>query len=322
MISWEGQMGLAKESSYGTPVDPTRFLDVQSGNVEAEATRVLSEEARGDRWQHRDEFTGLDYTLSWEQWGSPNHIGEEIYYALGAVSTATLSGSEKRHTITPNSSLPSFTLSVDRNVGANPTFRLAGSKINSLSFENTARDILRITVDGNGQKHDWVSALSPSDSDYPSVRPFQFKDLALSKGYDGVAPSADTTIERFMVSIVNNLVTDKVTADGTDYIAELPEGVLEITGAFDREFEGQEDFNKFVADADLDIVATWTSVSMGTNDYRLQLDLPKCKITSLPLPQIAGTSERGVYTVEFRGLYYVTDSRVMAAILDNIVASY
>lgn len=315
-------MGIATETVFGTAVNPTRYIDVESGNVETTPARVLGESARGTRWQYRDELTGLDYTFTWELWSAPNHIGENLYYALGSVSTATLSGSEKRHTITPASSLPSFTISIDRNVGASPTFRLAGSKINSLSLENTARDILRLTVEGSGQKHDFAAAISPGDADYPSVRPFQFKDLAISKGYAGVAPSSDQTIERFMLSIVNNLVTDKVTADGTDYISGLPEGVLEVTGAFDREFEDVTDFNNFVSDSQLDMVATWTGPSMGTNPYRLQLDIPNARITTLPLPPIAGTSERGMYTVEFRALYYVTDTRVMAAILDNTVASY
>lgn len=322
MISWQGQMGLASETVYGTPVDPARYVDVENGNTEATLVRVIGESARGTRWQYRDEKTGADYTFTWELWAAPNHIGENLFYALGAVSTATLEGSEKRHTFTPNSSLTSFTTSIDRAIGASPTFRLAGCKINSLSLENTARDILRLTAEGSGQKHDWAAAISPVDADYPSVRPMQFKDLAFSKGYAGSAPSSDQTIERFMISIVNNLVTDKVTADGTDYISSLPEGVLEVTGAFDREFEDQTDFNNFVSDSQLDMLATWTGPSMGTNPYRLQLDLPNCRITTLPLPQIAGTSERGMYTVEFHALYYVTDTRVMAAILDNTVASY
>jgi hypothetical protein len=141
--------------------------------------------------------------------------------------------------------------------------------------------------------------------------------LAFTTGYGGSAPSADTTIERVSVTITNNLITDKVSATGTDYIAALPEGILQVTGAFDREFEDVTDFNAFVADNQLDIVATWTGSSMGTNDFQLQLDLPNCRITTHPLPQIAGTSERGMYTVEFKALYYTTDSRVMAVILDN-----
>jgi hypothetical protein len=317
MISWQGQMGVGVESVYGTPVAVTRYIPCQTGNSETTAERVPSEEARGTRWQYRNEKTGLDYTFTWEQWGTPGDIGEAIYYALGAISTQVLIGTERRHTITPASSLPSFTMSLDRAVTATPTFRGAGAKINTLTFENTARDVLRLSIEGSLQQHAWAAAISPGDSDYETMRPLQFKDLAFSKGYNGASPSSDTTIERLMLSINNNLITDKVTANGSDYIAALPEGILEVTGAFDREFEDVADFNAFVADQQLDVLATWTGSSMGTNDFRLQIDCPNARITTHPLPPAAGTSERGMYTVEFSALYYTTDTRVLAVILDN-----
>ena len=320
MISWQGQMGIGKEGSYGSAAAVSRYIECQSGNAEVVSVRVESEEARGTRWQYRDLQVGLDYTFTWEMWAHPENIGEVLEGALGSLSSAVLVDSERRHTITPASSLPSWTLSLDRATGDSPTQRIIGAKIDTLTLENTARDVLRITVDGPAQKHDDAAAISPTDSDYATltVPPFIFKDLAFTKGYNGVAPSSDQTIERFIVSIVNNLVTDKVTAQGTDYIAAFPEGILVVTGAFDREFEDVTDFNAFVADQQLDIVATWTGPSMGTNDYRLQVDIPNARITTLPLPAIAGTSDRGVYTVEFHALYYVTDTQVMQIILDNM----
>ena len=320
MISWQGQMGIGKEiGGYGVAVAPTRYIECQRGNAEITAARVVSEEARGTRWQYRDIKTGLDYAFNWEMWAHPGNIGEILEAALGTLSSVTLIDTEKQHTIIPASTLPSLSISVDRAVGASPTFRLAGAKIDTLTFENTARDVLRLTVDGAAQKHALVAALAPVDADYTdlSIPPFIFKDLALTKGYNGVAPSADTTIERFMVSIVNNLVRDKITAEGTDYIAALPEGILVVTGAFDREFEDVNDFNAFVADQQLDIIVTWTGSSMGTNDYRLQLDIPNARITTLPLPEIAGTSDRGMYTIELHALYYATDERVLAVLLNN-----
>lgn len=321
MISWEGQMGIGKETGgYGVAVTPTRYIECQRGNAEVTAARAVSEEARGTRWQYRDLKVGLDYAFNLEMWAHPESVGELFEAALGSLSSGDLAGAgEKRHTIVPASSLPSLSLSVDRGVGASPTFRLAGAKIDTLTLENTARDVLRLTVEGAAQQHELVAALSPTDSDYAdlSIAPFIFKDLSFTKGYNAASPSADTTIERFMISVVNNLVRDKVTAEGTDYIAALPEGILVVTGAFDREFEDVNDFNAFVADQQLDIVATWTGSSMGTDDYALQVDVPNARITTLPLPEIAGTSERGMYTIEFHALYYVTDERVLAIILDN-----
>jgi len=318
MIAWQGQMGVAKESSYGTAITtPTRYIACQTGNIETVVARVASEEARGTRWEYRDEKTGIDYTFTWEQWAVPGEIGEVLEYAFGDVSSQVLIGDENRHTFTPASSLPSFTMFVDKAVTATPTYRGAGAKINTLTLENSARDILRLTVEGSLQQHLWAAVISPGDSDYESMRPLQFKDLAVSKGYAGVSPTSDTTIERFAVTITNNIITDKVSANGTEYIAALPEGILQVTGAFDREFEDANDFNAYVADNQLDIIATWTGSSMGTNDYSLQLDVPNARITTNPLPQIAGTSERGIYTVEFKALYYSTDARVIAAILDN-----
>lgn len=321
MLRWEGVMGIAEEVSYGGAVSPTRHLAVNRGQATVDPVREEDARATGTRWQFRSVLLGLDITYSFELWITPKNIGEILKWTLGSSTPTVLAASEYRHTVVPASSLDSFTISIDREETANPTKQYAGCKVNSLTIASAARAILLATVEGNGQQEGDAAALSPTLSDF-AVDPFVFKNLAVSVGLNGDSPSSDEEIERVQVVFNNNLITDKVTANGTDYIADLPEGMFEVTGEFDKEFAALSEYNAFIANQQLDLVATWTGASMGTNPYRLQIDIPDARITSLPLPEIAGASERGVYTVAFRALYSVTDSRVCAAILDNDIASY
>jgi len=323
-MQWEGALGVGEESQYGVGVAPTRYIAPLRAGSPTTPTKVDDDRATGQRWRYRSPLTGLDYTFDWEQWVEGRNFGEILKWALGAVSTINHpdgGSGEKRHTFSHVSTLPSFSLSLDRNVSANPTKRYVGARINSLTLANGPREALIATPEGFAQKEDDQAALAPSLAEF-EYDPFMFHQLSAYIGLNAATPVYDPDLERIQFVISNDLVTDKVTANSSLYIADLPVGRLLVTGEFDREFESLAEYNSFVANQQLDIRAVWLGDSMGTAFYRLEIDVPNARITSLPLPEISGASERAVYTVAFEALYYSTDSKVVSVVYDNDIASY
>lgn len=326
MMRWKGLQGVGEEGTYSEFTAPTRKIAVNRGNAITTPAREDASQATGSRYLYRSVLLGLDEALDWEQWVTPRNIGEVLKWALGASDPTDLGDDSYQHEITIATELPSFTLSVDRGIDTNPTFQIAGCKINTLTLENSARGILSASVDGVGRFHRNTSSLSASAADLAQFgnAPFIFQQLAVGKGIAGAAQANDTRITRISVSFLNNLVTDKVTSDGSFYIHELPEGELMVTGAFDKQFQDLAEFNAMVGDSRLDLTLTWIGGLIGgSNYYTLVIDLPNLAITSEPLPEISGGNEQQILTVEFVAKYFAnSDNKVASATLINNIASY
>jgi len=321
---WEGVIGIGEEASYGGGVAATEFIAAVRCNSNAERISPEDNRATGERPIFKSVMTGLDFAYDWEQWAEPRNLGRVLKFGIGSVNTTTpggFAGNERRHTFSHGTTLPSFSLSMDRAVGATPTKRYVGAKINTLTFENAARDILLLTVEGAAQQEGDQAALSP-DLDEFEYDPFMFHQLSVEIGLNGATPAQDQTIERVHCVINNDLITDKVVANSSLYIADLPVGRLRLSGEFDKEFANTNEYNVFLANQQLDVKYIWSGDTMVGQPYRLEIDIPNCRITSLPLPEVAGVSERGIYTVAFIGIWNSTESRALQVILDNDITSY
>lgn len=321
---WEGALGIGKEGSYGEGTAPAIYIAVVRANADTERISPEDGRATGQRPLFRSVITGLDFTFSWEQWAEPRNIGEILELLMGTLNTTTpgtFTGDETRHTFDHASSIDSFSLSIDRGVGTSPAKRYVGARINTFTLESAPRDVVTVSVEGFAQQESNQAALAPSLAEF-EYDPFTFDELSMSIGLAGSAPALDQAIERVSITISNDLISDKVTANSTLYIAELPIGRFRVSGEFDREFESITEYNAFVANSQIDMLCEWNGDTIATNPYRLYVDIPNARITSLPLPEIAGASERSTYTVAFEGFYYSTDSRALQIILDNDVTSY
>lgn len=316
---WKGLMGIGEEFRWGTWTPPTTKIAVN--NLSARTLRVGEDGSHvtGNRYFYRTPMTALDEEFSWEQWVTSRNIGDVLEWAFGRVADGGVPGAYT-HTYSTARELRSFTLSLDRDVDDNPTYQLCGCKINELTLENAARAPLIATVAGAGKEHRHASALTLLTADHTRFgrNPFRFHHLLFSKGLDGATPTTDTTIERFSVTLNNQLITQVNTANRSLYIAKLPEGELMVTGAFDKEFDDRDEFDSFIAEDQLDMQAVWTD----GNNHSLSLDLPNCRIITDDLPDVAGGSERQLITVEFVAMYSVADAEVISGVLTNDIENY
>lgn len=316
MMEWEGIVGVGEEQVWGDGLNqPQKLIGVVS--AEQVVTPIIPEDNRATKSRARRVavLCGLDYAFNWQQWVNRSNIGEVLEYLFGSQSSA---GSDPyTHTyayVTTSLGLPGFTLFVDRGIGANPADALMGCVMNQVVFENSAADILMATCEGVGRERSQEAAISLTSADCTrlGLDPFKFSQLTFKKGIDGAALVTDTTPERLSITITNNIVTDKRSADQSLYIQRPKAGIFEVTGAYDIEFEDYEEYDALVANQQLDVEATWSD---GT--YSLLLRVPNARITASPLGSIGGTSDRSMVTIEFSGLYDCDSSEVAHAVLVN-----
>jgi len=327
-MQWQGLTEITEEGSYAGFATGGRVIAVDRGS--AAPDRIGEEDSRATQTRvaaYRSTLLGIDEPYSFDLKVTGVNIGEILKWALGAAnSSGDLGGGTYRHTFTLANVLESFTLAFDRGVTPQPRCQIAGCKVNTLTFENAARDILGATVEGVGKIHRFNGAMTVSEANKANfaMKPFIFANLEVRKGLDGAAQAVDTQLERVSVAINNTLATDVVTSDGSKYINRLPEGELAVTGAFDVEFQDRNTYNVFIGNQQLDLTFVWVGdeIVAAGNRYRLALDLPNCIITTLPLPEIAGGSDRQMQTVDFVAIYDLTDQRVIRAQLVNGVVSY
>ena len=324
-MRWDAIVGFAEEASWAAMISaPSKLIAVTRGNQVTE--RIAIEDARATKTKHPHQsvLVGLNETFSWEQWGTPNSIGEILKFTLGDVSSGVITGSEYRHTYSVVEDSPSFTFFIDRGIAISPTKRVAGCKINTLTLECTPRNVLVVSVDGAGKYSDKSASLAVDNDACISFEeePFTFKDLIFKKVAGDGAVVQDESIERFSMSIAKNLTVDKVTANGSYYIGGLPEGMMAITGSFDKEFSDWDEYDAFVANERWQIEVTYQGASMGVNPYRLYISLPNTRLSAVPLPEVSGSNERMTGSFEFVGLYKCSEAKAISVILDNTTASY
>lgn len=321
-MEWEGVIGIAKEQIWGVPfIAPTK--KIACNTVSARTVPTVPDDVRATktRMARLAVLTALVEEFSWEQWVNPLNIGEVLEYLFGSVVDG-IPGPPYLHTYsmaTTSGGLPGFTLFVDRGVGASPTKAITGSKINQVTFENSAADILLASIEGVGRNTVDKTAMIITDADCAqfATDPFIFSDLVYRQALNAAALAVDQTLENLSIVINNNIVVDKRTADNSMFIQEQNAGMLEVTGSYDKEFESWAEYNAFVANQQLDMEFTWTS---GANI--LQLLIPNARITNLPLPDIGGSSDRAIVTIEFKGLYDCTAAYGISCLLTNTEEDY
>ncbi|MDM4718458.1 phage tail tube protein [Micromonospora sp. WMMA1363] len=149
----DSYVGLAEETTYGTPVAPARFLEMVSEGFAGKYERINSEAYRaGQRVLHRDRFApnpkGAGGDLKIE--GQDSGLGVLLVHAFGAVSTGAPDGDVTPHTITVGDLAgKSLTVQVGRvdNAGTLHPWTYEGGKIASWELSNAVDGVLELSFE-------------------------------------------------------------------------------------------------------------------------------------------------------------------------------
>jgi len=309
-------IGIAKETSYGEPVTPAKFIDIVKESIGADQEILLAETVRGRDYYKQSAGVvkvsgGFDFFVAPE-----NGIGQLLYYCLGTVSSAQQGGTAAYlHTITPADNPPSFT--VEKGLDAITGLQYPGCKVSKLTLKSVRKENLSCSIDLIGKTEKVVSLSTPTWSNLP--------DLTFMQGTFKIDASACGDITGIEARIFNALLGDEYRPQSR-VISKLPVGSRKVEGRLDLEFVDKAQLEKFYgAAAATEPQATLTGVALdlkwegatieGAYKYSLQLEIPQVYYTTAKA--VLNKRDLILQGVDFEAIYDATSTWVIRAKLQN-----
>lgn len=335
-MKWETFIGVDDAQVAGVLTNPYYF-GVNSFDLPPAIEFNKADVATGTRSFYRNVPTRKDLAGSLGFEADPETIARLLWWGLGRPVSAAFPvpiGTQTIHTFKPLKAAPildPFYVREFKAVTGETNGLLYGpAKMNGITLEATAGEKLM----ASGEfvvSHPAVQAagVHPAES-FPDLetKPFVFDQLVfLDDDHAAFAPATSVAVERMMLNIANNLVTDKRAAQAANsqYPSDLPEGKLEINGEIDLQFDNSDRYDDFMANTEKMMQATFTGPIMtgGTNPYLLQINIPRVSLTEHNRGgAIEGGSDRLVATLGFVALYDATELTELEIILQNLTAAY
>ncbi|MGE4338198.1 MAG: phage tail tube protein [Pigmentiphaga sp.] len=287
----DAQAGMVEESTYGTYVAPTRFYEFNSESIAPVVAKLYSRPLGSGRIQRtsrrRTSVTGAGGDINID--AVNRGMGVLLKQMFGKVTSAQV-GETAEYTQTyvpdPNGKRGlSATVQVGRpsTDGTIRPFSYVGGKVIGWSLAAALDDIVKINT-----TWDFKTQTTSEDVETASyaddVVPFTFLDGALSIGGSPVA-----TIKAVNVAWAEAQDTAR-RYFGNQKGEPLPNGMLELTGQFDSEFNDMAAHDAWVAgDEIVDAVITFTgeTIPEESNPYKIVLTIPSLEYTG-SAPAIGG----------------------------------
>jgi len=281
-------IGIGKESTYRTAVSVTEYIDVISESIEPSWDRVKLEQA-GYRFATDKLPGGFKETGSIDLYVDAQSISKFFEGLLGSVSTSDDGQSPVvayKHTITPATSLPSYTLEVFPESPATYSRQIAGTGILSMRLEAEAGSPITASIGILGAKESLISPSSTSPT-FANVSPLPFNNSSVE-----MEDSAIATVEAFRLDISNTIPDDAFVLNDMFLPALRLEGG-EVTGEMDIAFTAWSYYQRFYGSASatepsespstvkIELIGTGGSTGSsgaGYENYSLHITLPKCRL--------------------------------------------
>jgi hypothetical protein len=298
-----GQWGFVDESTYGTFVVPTRFLEFNSESLKLERERIESAGIRaGRRVLHRwaagvQRVTGdIEFELA------PQGTALLWKHILGAV--VTTGASPYTHTFTPGDLAgKSMTVQIGRpDIGGTVrAFSYLGCKVASAELSLAVNEFAQMSVSLYGAHEDTGQSLAVAA--YPAtLSPFVF-----TQGSVSLAGSA-FDVQECSLAIDNGLATDRHFIRTTT--PERPKEPLEatrraITGSLTADFTDLTAYNRFVNGTEAALVVTLnagasaqTTITMNVRFDGTTPDIGGDELLGqeLPFKAVSATSDAAAIT--------------------------
>lgn len=297
-----GHIGIAKESSWGSGVAATDYVEALSEDLSLSMERFSHKSIIGTLAEP-DDTAGLrrvEGTLAFT--AHPVSIGYFLKGALQTKSVSTVGSSlwlnEFFTTATGGDfsvdvPLQPYTFEIFRDVTS--SHRYTGCVVNALSmtFEPNNAVMCEATIIGRG-----TSVIAKTTPVFPgsSSKPFTFDTVSL-----GIAGAGTVLVETLTVEINNNLEGIGALNQSTDVakVRRSDHQMVNLSGTMD--FTTVAEYLNFVNQTEQRFTISVTKA----NSFQMVIDLPRVVYTAFPL----GIPGKERVTVEFEGkAYYHTGS--------------
>lgn len=284
------QLGFATESTWGTRVTPTRFLEfVTEGinlsvdRIESKAVRASNRVMRSDRWVAGARSAGGP--IEWEV--SSNGFGLLFKHILGAIAITTPVGATltRDHTATlgdfDNLGMTVQIGRPDVNGTVRP-FEYRGAKVTDWELSIAANGLLMLKTTIDAVDEDTSQALATVS--YPvSQSLLSYVGGTITIG----GPSVD--VSDFNVHGSNGLKTDRrLIRNATTKKEQIPHDLTGLSGSITAEFEDLTAYSRFVNGTVATITALFEGATIeGALKYGVLVTLPACRFDG-DTPNVGG----------------------------------
>lgn len=248
------QFGYVSESTYGTAVTVTKFLEMVSEGVKNDGgTRIVSRGLRAGRAVNHRAARGVVHIAGPVTFELPNvNIATLLKHAFGAVTTTGVG--PYTHTLTPGDLLAdSFTTQIGRpsTDGTVQPFTLAGCKVSEFEMAAEVDQYVMFTPTIVAKSETTATALATA-SYSASTSPFVFTGAVVS------GAGAPAAVNSFTLRGNNGLTVDRA-GPGSAAIREPLSTKREYGGTITAEFDGLTKYADFIAQTQRALVFTFTS---------------------------------------------------------------
>lgn len=310
-----GAVGIAKESTLGTFVAPTRFIPVHLPmNIGSPDINLLMSKgirAVPDLVYKAQQGAGSLKNGKFKFEVEPENIGEVIMGAFGS-DTVTNAGAAYTHTFARAAvaQLPSYSIWVQNGLNF-PEF--SGCMVNKIDIDVKAPDFVMVDVDWMGSLYN--SGGTSKSLSYSALNPFKFNQAVIN-----VAASPVLIYKDLKLSIDNKVKVDPVIG-GSIYSNVIYTESFEVKLAATIVVEDSTEWTKFINGTATSFTVALTSaqtIPTTAVAYSLTFNLPNLYYTAAPLPLANGLIQ---ITFQAQGVYDTGTSKTLNAVLVNSLSS-
>ena len=305
-------IGFGTESTYGTGVTPTRWLefldeslDYNKNIIQGEGLRGGSRVLRSGRRIVSSSDGGGDFSVEVASKG----MGLFLSYCLGVGTSTLVSGTtyQQNFTLTDQINLPTFTLQkgLPRVDGTIDPYTFTGCAVASweLTFGNDAILQMSTTIDAR----DVTTATGYAAVSYAAgANVFAFKDASIFTGTftaptTTVLASAATplaSVRSGSLSVDNHLTNDRYNFGSAGKKGRQPVGMREITGSLEVEYADATFRDAILNDTEMTLVLTYTGAALSAGTETFQVAIPSLRFSG-NLPSANG-GDLITHPLEFR----------------------
>ncbi len=171
----QNQIGIGKESTFGTPVAPTVFIPIkESDGIQINQDIQFLEAIKGTAPKNKGAFVGkIELSGGYESDTYPVFLGHVLLSAFGALNSAQVGGETivYKHTFTEGFAKQSYT--VEQKIGE-IVKRFAGYIVKNIKIEGKVGEAVGVSFDGMGKSQADASLTTRT---YENTRPFNFADV-------------------------------------------------------------------------------------------------------------------------------------------------
>lgn len=313
----KGFIGIAKETTLGTPVNSTEWFQIKSETLETDPGIVLIDEIRQTRAGHQDKVLG-------EQ-KSQGNIVVNLRPTNGARMTAALFGSDSvanssnvyTHTLTAlDTGLPSIT--VEKAWASLKSWQLAGALVNKGTYKFTTGAAVEATYEVIGMSQ---ALITPSTPTWTQDQPYSLPDIAVLVNAYNSAPAVINYVTEATLEVDNGVKTSYefgATGGGQPtYPAFIYGGTRKVTGTLVARITANTYYTDAIAGTQLAVTISATkSASLVTNFF-----MPKVVLGKPSIPIVMGEVIK--QTLPFTALYDdVSGYDIVATVVNGVSTNY